>query len=152
MWGSSMKYYESLEYLKLNSVSYFECKTENEFKEKYEKSNSVYLIKWNKEEVFNWGTMSPNSNRVRKSSVLNNFLTGKYDRRVDYLMFHKIYGLETVNIFKFNSKDDSRFHEEVQPWHNCRCQGDEETKKIVEKSRRSVTVSRPDYFGFLSSM
>lgn len=107
-----MKYYESLEYLKLNSVSYFECKTENEFKEKYEKSNSVYLIKWNKEEVFNWGTMSPNSNRVRKSSVLNNFLTGKYDRRVDYLMFHKIYGLETVNIFKFNSKDDSRFHEE----------------------------------------
>ena len=45
MWGSSMKYYESLEYLKLNSVSYFECKTENEFKEKYEKSNSVYLIK-----------------------------------------------------------------------------------------------------------
>ena len=61
-----MKYIESLEYLKLNSVSYFECKTENEFKEKYQKSNSVYLIKWNKEEVFNWGTMSPNSNRVRK--------------------------------------------------------------------------------------
>ena len=108
-----MKYIESLEYLKLNSLSYFECKTEKEFKEKYDNSNSVYLIKWKKGEVFNWGTMGPNSNRVRKSSVLNNFLTGKYDRRVDYLMFHKIFGLEIVYIFKFNSRDDSRFHEKT---------------------------------------
>jgi mRNA-degrading endonuclease YafQ of YafQ-DinJ toxin-antitoxin module len=45
--------------------------------------------------------MSGKSNRVRKSSILNRKLTGKYDRRVDYLMLKKIYGLKKVYLFEF---------------------------------------------------
>lgn len=108
-----MNYQESIGYLKSNSISFFECKSEKEFKEKYEKSYSIYLIKWKGEEIFNWGTMSPNSNRIRKSSIFNKKLTNKYDRRVDYLMFHKIFGLENVFIFKFETKEDTIFHEGV---------------------------------------
>ena len=53
--------------------------------------------------------MSPNNNRIRLSSIFNNKLTGKYDRRVDYLMLKKIFGLEKVIIFKFNTRDETLF-------------------------------------------
>ena len=45
--------------------------------------------------------MSGTSNRIRKSSIFNQKLTGKYDRRVDYLMLKKIYELEKVYLFEF---------------------------------------------------
>ena len=106
-----MDYITTLKYLYSKSISNFKCKSESEFKKRYSKSNFIYLIKWNKEDVFNWGTMSSNSNRIRKSSILNKKLTGKYDRRVDYLMLHKIYGLETINLFEFKTNEESRFHE-----------------------------------------
>ena len=44
--------------------------------------------------------MSGSSNRIRKSSLMNKKLTGKYDRRVDYLMLLKIYGLKKVYLFE----------------------------------------------------
>ena len=34
--------------------------------------------------------MSGSSDRIRNSSILNKKLTGKYDRRVDYLMLKKL--------------------------------------------------------------
>ena len=108
-----MNYQNTLSYLQSKSISGFECKSEPEFKEKHTRSNYIYLIKWNKEDVFNWGTMTSKSNRIRKSSILNKKLTGKYDRRVDYLMLKKIYGLEVIHLFEFETNEDSRFHEEV---------------------------------------
>ena len=108
-----MTFNQSLEYLKSNCVSFFDCMSEQEFKMKYQKSYSVYLIKWKMNEVFSWGTMSPKSNRIRKSSIFNNVLYGKYDRRVDYLMLLKIYGLEKVFVFDFRTKEDSRICEET---------------------------------------
>ncbi|MFC2109339.1 hypothetical protein ACFLSU_02095 [Bacteroidota bacterium] len=44
------------------------------------------------------------SDRVRKSSIFNSKLTGKYDRRVDYLMLKKIYGLPKVYLFEVSDK------------------------------------------------
>lgn len=108
-----MNYNDTLEYLKSESISYFDCVTEVEFNERYNKSNFIYLIKWNKEDVFNWGTMTTNSNRIRRSSLLNKKLTGKYDRRVDYLLLHKIFGLEILSLFEFKTNEESRFHEGV---------------------------------------
>lgn len=68
-------------------------------------SRYLYLIIWSDEkEIFSWGTMSMNSNRIRKSSLLNKKLTGKYDRRVDYLMLKKLYPNFTLRVYK---TDDS---------------------------------------------
>lgn len=106
-----MNFNQTLDYLKEKSISFFECISEIEFKSRYEKSYSIYVIKWKKQDVFNWGTMSPNNNRIRLSSIFNNKLTGKYDRRVDYLMLKKIFGLEKVIIFKFNTRDETLIHE-----------------------------------------
>lgn len=106
-----MNYLESIEYLKSNCLSFFTCNNENEFKEKHDNSPSLYFIKWKGDNVFNWGTSK--SNRIRKSSIFNRKLTGKYDRRVDYLMLKKIYGLDKVFIFKFKNDQDSRYHESV---------------------------------------
>ena len=52
--------------------------------------------------------MSGRSNRIRKSSILNKKLTGKYDRRVDYLMLLKIHGFESIYLFEMNN---TRHHE-----------------------------------------
>ncbi len=61
----------------------------------------IYLIVWDEnEEIYSWGTMSYSSNRIRKSSLLNPKLTGKYDRRVDYLMLKKLYPGFKVWLFK----------------------------------------------------
>ena len=108
-----MDYSDTIEYLKNSSLSFFDCKSEEEFKQKYNGNYSIYLIKWKKENVFTWGTMSPKSNRIRKSSIFNKKLTGKYDRRVDYLMLNKIYGVEKVFIFQFGCNEESLKHEGI---------------------------------------
>lgn len=61
----------------------------------------LYFILWSSDSnIYSWGTMSGSSNRIRKSSILNSKLTGKYDRRVDYLMLKKIYDLENIYVFE----------------------------------------------------
>jgi len=47
--------------------------------------------------------MSYSSNRIRKASLLNSKLTGKYDRLVDYLMLRKIYPDFKICLFKSES-------------------------------------------------
>lgn len=42
--------------------------------------------------IFAWGTASGKGERLRKSSIFDEKLTGKYDRRVDYLMLKIIEG------------------------------------------------------------
>ena len=51
-------------------------------------------------EIIAWGTSANSSDRIRKASMFNPKLTGKYDRRVDYLMLKEIYGMPEVFIFE----------------------------------------------------
>jgi hypothetical protein len=92
----------SLDYLKQNCVDY-KLIGENEDWRSFKKSNGqyVYFIIWNEtHEIFSWGTTSGKSDRIRKSSLLNEKLTGKYDRRVDYLMLKIIHGNPEIYIFE----------------------------------------------------
>jgi hypothetical protein len=75
----------------------------NSFKKK--SAQYVYFIIWDeKDEIFSWGTTSGISDRIRKSSVLNDKLTGKYDRRVDYLMLKIIYGNPQIYVYEMSQK------------------------------------------------
>ena len=88
--------------LKKDSFSFIETTNEQEIKRYRRKGDQfLYLIVWNlNDSIFSWGTMSGSSDRIRNSSILNKKLTGKYDRRVDYLMLKKIESLETIYLFK----------------------------------------------------
>ena len=110
--SNSMNFTDILEYFKENAEGWVIGATESELKSFLTDDFYVYLIKWNQDEIFSWGTMSKKSNRIRKSSLLNPKLTGKYDRRVDYLMLNKIYGLESVHLFRFLTQEVSRYHED----------------------------------------
>ena len=78
--------------------------------------------------------MSGTSNRIRKSSILNNKLTGKYDRRVDYLMLKKIYGLEKVYLFEY--KEPLNKEKQLKDLHNQKhCYIGLEGKDRVEISK-----------------
>ena len=92
----------SLDYLKQNCIDY-KLIYNNEDWRSFKKSNGqyVYFIIWNEShEIFSWGTTSGKSDRIRKSSLLNDKLTGKYDRRVDYLMLKIIYGNPKIYIYE----------------------------------------------------
>ena len=92
----------SLEYLQENCVSHKLIQINEDWKS-FKKSNGqyVYFIIWNENsEIFSWGTTSGKSDRIRKSSILNDKLTGKYDRRVDYLMLKIIHGNPKIYIFE----------------------------------------------------
>lgn len=52
--------------------------------------------------IFAWGTTTNSSNRLRCASLFHTKLTGKYDRRVDYLMLKIIFGMLAVWVFKCN--------------------------------------------------
>ena len=92
--------------LKKDSFSFIETTNEQEIKRYRRKGDQfLYLIVWNlNDSIFSWGTMSGSSDRIRNSSILNKKLTGKYDRRVDYLMLKKIESLETIYLFQTNKK------------------------------------------------
>lgn len=92
----------SQNYLKQNCVDYKLIQINEEWKS-FKKSNGqyVYFIIWNEDcEIFSWGTTSGKSDRIRKTSLLNDKLTGKYDRRVDYLMLKIIYGNPKIYIYE----------------------------------------------------
>lgn len=61
----------------------------------------VYLIKFS-ETIYAWGTASKDGKRLRKTNLFHEKLSGKYDRKVDYLMLKIKYGQPTVQIFEFN--------------------------------------------------
>ena len=92
----------SLDYLNQNCID-FNLTHSNDDWRSFKKSNGqyVYFIIWNEShEIFSWGTTSAKSDRIRKSSLLNDKLTGKYDRRVDYLMLKIIYGNPKIYIYE----------------------------------------------------
>jgi hypothetical protein len=59
----------------------------------------IYLIGWSPHR-FAWGTSTGATDRLRKSSVFNPKLTGKYDRRVDYMMLKFIHVPPRVVVFE----------------------------------------------------
>ena len=63
----------------------------------------VYLLSW-QQNLGAWGTSSFSTNRLRKSSVFGQPLSGKYDRRVDYLMANQIWGFPSVWVFPAATK------------------------------------------------
>lgn len=101
-----MDIYKIISVLKKETSCFVEITCEKELKT-FRKSGTqfLYLIIWNfNDDIFSWGTMSGSSDRIRKSSILNKKLTGKYDRRVDYLMLKKIMGIEKIYLFKTEEK------------------------------------------------
>jgi hypothetical protein len=96
----------SLEYLNENCVDSKLIQINEEWKSfKKASGQYVYFIIWNESaEIFSWGTTSGISDRIRKSSLLNVKLTGKYDRRVDYLMLKIIYGSPKIIVFEMPQK------------------------------------------------
>lgn len=96
-----MNVQEVIEFFSLNSKDYFSFLSQDEMKRFMSKEKKyIYFIVWSYQDIYSWGTMSGSSNRLRKSSLMNKKLTGKYDRRVDYLMLLKIYGLKKVYLFE----------------------------------------------------
>ena len=93
---------EIYSFLSENSSKEITTTYESDLKEFLEKeSKYLYLIVWSEEnEIFSWGTMSRSSDRIRKSSLLNKKLTGKYDRRIDYLMLKKLYPKFKLKVYK----------------------------------------------------
>ena len=71
------------------------------FKKSSEFKQWVYLYAWGEPvDVIAWGTCSNTSDRIRKASIFNSKLTGKYDRRGDYLMLKRIYGMPKVWVYE----------------------------------------------------
>jgi hypothetical protein len=97
-----MKLTEIYSYLSENSIKELTTSNEPDLKNFLEsESKYLYLIIWSEEsEVFSWGTMSKISDRIRKSSLLSKKLTGKYDRRVDYLMLKKLYPTFSLKVYE----------------------------------------------------
>ena len=97
------------------------CESEwNLFRRNSRYKQWIYLLSWSTH-VFSWGTAAGNSDRIRKSSVFNPKLTGKYDRRLDYLLLNKILGKPIL--FAFEMREDPRLAEEQLKRHigvrNC---------------------------------
>ena len=61
----------------------------------------VYVIEFS-EAISAWGTASGKGNRFIKSGLLQSNLTGKYDRRGDYMMLKKIYGQPKITVFELS--------------------------------------------------
>jgi hypothetical protein len=104
----------------------------------------VYLISWTKD-IFSWGTTSGSNDRIRKSSLFNPKLTGKYDRRVDYLMLNIIYGMPAVYVFEM-AADPTIVESEVRTrigkqrfcYHGFKGQNrDDISKEILEEFYRT---------------
>ncbi len=69
------------------------------FKRSSQNKQWCYLYEFTPE-ICAWGTSSKSSDRVRRAGLFHEKLTGKYDRRVDYLMLKMIYGMPEVWVFE----------------------------------------------------
>ena len=96
------EYTETFNFFKSHSRRSGQITNEQESRDFYQKSTSrqwIYLIRFS-ETVYASGTQTNSGDRLRKSSFLNSKLTGKYDRRVDYLMLRAIHGQPEIWLFE----------------------------------------------------
>ena len=110
-----MNIVELLKFIKDNSKGFEKCSNEQDTKTFVDKSKKyLYLIIWSEDDnIYSWGTMSGKSSRIRKSSIYNSKLTGKYDRRVDYLMLKILYGSPTVYLFE-TEEEPTKIENEIK--------------------------------------
>jgi hypothetical protein len=73
-----------------------------EFRERCTYRQWVYLIEFSNG-VYAWGSASNDGARLAKTGLLQRKLTGKYDRRGDYLMLRAIYGTPQIDAFEYKS-------------------------------------------------
>ncbi len=86
-------------------------------------------------EVFAWGTASKDGNRLRASSLFHEKLTGKYDRRVDYLMLKGCYGRPDVWVFE--ARDARRLESQLKERvGNAYCYGG-----LLADDRKAVSLA-----------
>ena len=96
------EYLDTFNFFKTNSIRHSHVQTESDVKSFLKSSsvfNWIYLIKFSND-IYAWGTASKNGSRLRKTSLFNRKLTGKYDRRGDYLMLIAVYGQPEVTLFE----------------------------------------------------
>ena len=60
------------------------------FKKRHRAGQFLYLYRFGRT-IFAWGTSTGTNDRVRKACMFDSTLTGKYDRRVDFLMLRLIH-------------------------------------------------------------
>lgn len=99
---------ETLQYFISNSLRNSYVKNWEDSKDFFVNSSNkewIYLIKFNSgiTPIYAWGTAKDKGQRLRKSSIFDSKLTGKYDRRVDYLMLKILYGQPEVYLFEMNN-------------------------------------------------
>lgn len=99
----SSEFNDTFNFFSYNCYSSKAIKTEADWKD-YKKgakySDFLYLLKFTND-IYAWGTTNgKGSDRLRKTSLLTRKLTGKYDRRVDYLMLEILYGTPEILVFE----------------------------------------------------
>jgi hypothetical protein len=63
--------------------------------------NWVYVVLFSDADwIYSFGTASNDGTRLKKTGLLQRKLTGKYDRRGDYLMLKAIYGSPVILLFE----------------------------------------------------
>jgi hypothetical protein len=69
------------------------------FRSSSKHQNWVYFARFGGA-IFAWGTASGKGERLRATSLFQEKLSGKYDRRVDYLMLKVLHGEPDVSVFE----------------------------------------------------
>jgi hypothetical protein len=67
-----------------------------EFQAQSKNEQWLYLYSWESPGFFAWGTSSGKSDRIRKAGLFHRSMTGKYDRRIDYLIAKRLYGMPRI--------------------------------------------------------
>jgi len=117
------------------------------FKAESERREWIYLWRFS-EGIYAWGTCSNANDRVRKSSLLDSKLTGKYDRRVDYQMLKLIHGDPRLWAFEANgaTEIERRLRTSFGQSHCYRglpgSDREEISRGIVERFRRTPHYDR----------
>ena len=89
-----MDYLDVVTFFDKECIKSFSFTSELEMKKSIDKQcKYVYLIIWSTDNIYSWGTMSGTSNRIRKSSILNNklFLIHISFSTLSNQLFYRIY-------------------------------------------------------------
>lgn len=91
--GKGSDYSEALALLKDSSRDHARLRDAEDwraFKKRNQAGQFLYLYRFGRT-IFAWGTSTGTNDRVRKACMFDSTLTGKYDRRVDFLMLRLIH-------------------------------------------------------------
>ncbi|MEO5971154.1 MAG: hypothetical protein ABIQ95_14595 [Bdellovibrionia bacterium] len=81
----------------------------------------VYVILFSEQDwIYSWGTASGRGDRLKKTGLLHPKLTGKYDRRGDYLMLKAIYGPPIFTVFEIENAVEAEQERRLQIYRGKR--------------------------------